>query len=182
MQQTFIKKIILFLFIFSSTFIFSQDTLSKASIIDKQTKLRSLEQSRWEKLVTNKVFSLYFHISSIGSSDFFDVRIIRNDGETFNIENGQRLVFKLPEGDSLSLINPKNEYSCIGCGAVTLAVGGNNSGIEVSYMISKDELSKLEVNMAKKIIVYTTKEKVESLLTAKDNEKILKAIIATQDL
>ena len=161
---------------------FSQDTASQNTIVDKPTKLRTLEQSHWEKLAANKALTIYFHISSIGSSDFFDIRLIRNDAEIFNIENGQRLVFKLPNSDSLSLVNPENVYGCIGCGAVTLAVGKAYSGIAVSYIISKEELSTLEVNMAKQIIIYTSKGKIENDLTKSDNQKILKAIIATQDL
>ena len=130
----------------------------------------------------NKEMTIFFHISSVGTSDFFDVRIVRNDVTPFHIETGQRLVFDLPYNDSLCIMNTKTEYSCIGCGAVTLAVGGAQSGIEVSYIISKEELSKLEVNIAKRIIIYTNNQKIVYPLNSIDNNKILKAIIATQDL
>jgi hypothetical protein len=150
---------------------FSQDTI-----------MRELEQSRWEKLVSNSLLSLYFRISVIGSSNFFDLRIIRNDEETFSIGMGQQFVLYLKNSDSVAVSSPTNIYSCRGCGAVTLAVGGTHSGIEVSYLISKEDLQKMENSHVKKVSLYTTKEKIETNITEKEYSKILNAIIATQDL
>ena len=146
-----------------------------------KTKQHSLDQSRWEKLVSNKEFSISFRISSIGTSDFFDIKVAKNTVLPFTIESGQKMVFQLKNSDSVVVYNTTTSNSCVGCGAITL-VGESKTGIEVSYMIKKEELDKLEKNSIANLLLYTTQKKIESPLNASEYAKILKAIIMTQDL
>ena len=149
--------------------------------MEVKAKQRAPEQTKWEKLLSTEEFKISFRLSSIGSSDFLDLKIIRKNPQPFTIGLNQKLVFYFNNSDSVVLYNTQATNSCDGCGSINI-VDIRHTGIEVTYLISKYELKKLEDNSINKFCVYTDGEKIQSFLFASEYNKILKAIMLTQDL
>ncbi len=150
--SVFMKKYFLLLipFIFP-VFIFAQKL--EENKIDPMTNLL-MKHTSWEKFTLGGEFNSYFRISQIDSSYFFDIRIILTDYKPLDIKSGQELVFTLSNAETVTLTNFKTTQSCKGCGAVALA-GSNSPGIQVSYILNKEQLEKLRYN------VLLTKEQYE---------------------
>jgi hypothetical protein len=138
-----------------------------------------LKQSEWEKLTSNKDFKIYFRISSIGSYDFMDVRIVSLNNKEMSIKNGQTLTFDLLGDSPVVLTNPTETGSCNGCGAVALTESHYN-GIEVSYIINQEDIAKLRNNLIFKVLIDSNNGTLEASLPASGNNSMQKAITTTQ--
>jgi hypothetical protein len=138
-----------------------------------------LKQSEWEKLTSNNEFRIYFRISSIGNYNFMDVRIVRLDNKEMNIKSGQTLTFDLLGDSPVVLTNPTETNSSIGGGALSLTES-HFSGIEVSYIIRKEDIAKLRSNIIFKVLIGTSDSTLEASLPASGNNSMQKAITTTQ--
>lgn len=176
--RTFIVVFIVFI---SSLSAFSQDSLKENTVVEVNRKQHQLEQSKWERLISTDEFRICFRITTVGSSNFLDLRISKNNFQPITIDREQKLVFHLANADSVVIKNTATSKSCTGCGSINI-VDAIQEGIQVSYFISAYELKQIENNPINKFCVYTNGEKISSFLFPSEYSKILKAIILTQDL
>ena len=133
----------------------------------------SIKRTSWETLNMTMTFTAYFRISRINDNFFFDLKMIT--GSVFSIGKGQKLMFKLSDGEIIELQNFKYAISCIGCGAKGIS-GSGVQGIRVLYPISSENIKKLKNNLAVKIRVYTNDGYLEIKIKSTKFRKVQKAL------
>jgi len=166
-----ITFLILILSIFISINSFGQKL--KENKTDEFTN-NSVKRTSWEMINSNMQFTAYIRISKINESHYFDLKMMMN-GSVFSISEGQKLMFKLSNGEVINLENLKYAVTCTGCGATGL-MGSDAQGIQVSYPISVENIEKLKEISIEKFRIYTNDGYVENDMKSKNDKKIKKCL------
>jgi hypothetical protein len=140
--------------------------------IDEFTNIK-VKRTSWETLNNTMEFTAYFRISRLNDIDYFDLKMM-NAG-IFSIGKGQELMFKLSNGEIVKLQNIEYAITCTGCGAIGFG-GSAGQGIQVSYLIDKENFEKLKSNSVVKIRIYTNSGYVENDTKEKNAKKIKSAL------
>ncbi|MDJ1493333.1 hypothetical protein QNI19_10360 [Cytophagaceae bacterium DM2B3-1] len=167
-KKTFILLAIMTLGIISQV----HSQILEENKVDDSTHTK-IQRTSWETLNMTLRFNSYFRISRINEQTYLDLKMMI--GSAFSIKEQDEIIFKLSNGEFIKLLNLKDAKTCIGCGAR----GFNGSiapGIEVSYILEKEQLEKLKNNTAVKITVYTNRGYVEEKVKEKNGKKISMAL------
>lgn len=133
----------------------------------------NIQRTSWETLNMTLRFNSYFRISRINEQNYLDLKMMI--GKPFSIKEKDELMFTLSNGEFVKLLNLKDAKTCIGCGAIGFN-GSIAAGIEVSYILDKEQFEKLKNNTVVKINVYTSKGYVEEKVKEKNGKKISTAL------
>ena len=114
-----------------------------------------------------------FGISKINNNFYLNLKMLK--GGVFSIAKGANIMFKLTNEEIITLSNNNYEITCTGCGAIGF-VGSAAQGINTSYDITTEQLTKLKNIGIKKIRIYTSDGYLEDDLKSKHDRKIKKAI------
>lgn len=145
----------------------------KEDKVDEFTN-QKIKRTSWETLNQTMAFAAYFRISRINDQDYFDLKLMIGVS-VFSIEKDQEIMLKLSNGEIVKLPNCKYAITCKGCGANGLA-GSSSEGIQVSYLLNKENFEKIKNSPVAKIRIYTNDGYVEEECKEKYASKILKAI------
>jgi hypothetical protein len=132
-----------------------------------------IKRTSWESLCSSFTANAHFRISSINGSKTFDLRLMLD--MHFFIDGGSTIMFKLGNGNVVTLKNLDYAKTCKGCGAVGLK-GSGAPGIEVSYQLGGDEINQLEADKIVKVRIYTSNGYVDEDIKNKNSDKIEKAL------
>jgi hypothetical protein len=91
--------------------------------------------------------------------------------KVFSIDKDMQIMFKLDNGDIVTLNNLKFTVTCNGCGA-TGFVGSQAEGIDVRYPITKEQVEKLKAGKIVKVRVYTGDGYIDQDIKDKNAEKV----------
>lgn len=137
-----------------------------------------VKRTNWVEFSSNMKFTGRFRISRINDMTFFNLKMVVN-GSVFSMDKGEKLMFKMKNGDIVELNNLKYTITCIGCGASGLLSSGI-PGIEVAYFLSNETIEILKKNTAVKIRIYADDFYVENDLRANQYAKIQKALFLVE--
>lgn len=152
----------------------------KENKIDEFTR-NNVKRTSWEPL--SKSGKLYVHArtSKINDAYFLDLKIMLGSamnigGTIFSITDGPNIMFKMGTDSVLSLVNPKYEVSCQGCGAINI-IGSEGYGVHLSIPIDQNQFDYLFKNKVKKIRIYTTDGYTETDIKEKFEDIIIKELL-----
>jgi len=135
---------------------------------------KAIKRTSWERLFYTNKGNVYFRISNIDNSYYFDFKYM--DGSVFSVEKGAKLMFKL-ENDSIYTLE-NLEYGITGYGEGAIGFSGSlGMGIKLTY-VSLDD-TKFEIlgnKKAKRLRFYTSKGYIEEDLKPQRAELIPNAI------
>lgn len=167
------KKLILFIAISFSVVYNSYSQELVENKIDDFTN-KTVKKTSWERLFLSKKGNVYFRISNIDNSYYFDFKYM--DGSVFSVEKGAKLMFKLENDSIYSLENLEYGITGYGDGAIGL-VGSQGMGIKLSYVSLDDPNFEILGNKkVKKLRFYTSKGYVEEDLKPEKAKLIPNAI------
>ncbi len=145
----------------------------KVNEIDDFTNER-VKITSWKTITMNMQFTAYFKIAKINDNIFFHLKLIFGS-RVFSIKEDQELMFKLENGDVISLFNPKFIISCRGCGSIDIN-GSGMQGVHIAFPMPYQKSVMLEDNVIEKFRIYTSKGYIENWLKPKNDKKIKKAL------
>lgn len=111
-----------------------------------------IKRTSWENLFTTMTANAFFRISLDGDNESFDFKY--QDGSVFSIDKDQELLLKLDNGDVVTLKNYQYTTTCKGCGARGFT-GSSAEGIQVLYLLSKDQITQLKAHKIVKVRINT---------------------------
>lgn len=164
-----IFNLVLIILLFTHTAI--SQTIAEESI-DEFTG-SSIKRSSWETFNQSMKFIGHFRISKIDSIFYFDLKMMRGD-KVFSISEGSDLMFKLDNNEIVTVKALTTEITCTGCGAIGFN-GSTGQGIQISYLLSSDQLKLLKEHKVVKVRVYTTDGYLEDEIKEKFIDRISKA-------
>ncbi|MHB8205793.1 hypothetical protein [Mucilaginibacter sp.] len=136
--------------------------------VDDFTK-SAIKRTSWESLYSTMNGNAHFRFSLVNNSETFDFRLMRD--KVFSIDKDMQIMFKLDNGDIVTLNNLEFTVTCNGCGA-TGFVGSQAEGIDVRYPISKEQVEKLKAGKIVKVRVYTGDGYIDQDIKDKIAEKV----------
>lgn len=168
-------KVLLILLLALPLASYSQELIENK--VDEFTKHKVLRTS-WEPLTrTQKLYS-FIQISKVNESSYLRIKYtIPNT--IFSIREGDKIMLKLANDSIVSLLYPKSQVSCKGCGVVGISMS-NHDGVEVSIPLDKDVVDILIKQRISKIRVYTTKGYAEEDVKEKLSENLINELKLVQ--
>lgn len=167
MKQTLLFLIILFCISAKS---FGQKL--EENKIDDFTK-DSIKRTSWESLYSTISGNAHYRFSLVNDNETFDFKLMLD--RIFFIDKDMQIMFKLQNGDIVTLNNLEYTFTCKGCGA-TGFIGSEAQGIEVSYPISKHQVEKLKAGKIVKVRVYTSDGYLDENVKEKNAAKIIASL------
>lgn len=137
----------------------------------------SVKRTSWEFLNNaSNGFTAKFRISNIDDHYFLNLKMMigSSNPKVFSIHEGDKLMFKLSNEEIVELLSSSSEITCTGCGSTGL-IGSAAQGINISYIITKEQFDKLKSTSVSKLRVYTTDGYVENDVKEKHSKTIQKA-------
>lgn len=163
---------IMMLFISFTTSLTLAQTLEENKV-DEFTN-DSVKRTSWETLNKTMSFTAFYRISRVNDNNFLELKLMINEGtklKTFSIGKEQEIMFKLENGEVVKLANLEYAITCTGCGARGFG-GSTGQGIQVTYLMGKEEFDKLKNNAVVKVRIYTSDGYVEETIKEKNSKKI----------
>jgi hypothetical protein len=144
--------------------------------VDDFTK-DTIKNTSWETVYATLSTTVYFRVSKISdttaSAEYFNLKIM--DGSRFSIDENEEMLFKMDNGDIVTIKNSKYTVTCRGCGSAGV-FGTNMEGIDVSYRLPEDVIEKLKAGKVVKIRVHTNAGYYERDIKNRVAEKIQKCL------
>jgi hypothetical protein len=163
------KKItlILFAFLIGVTFKSSGQKLEVNKTDDFTKKL--VKQTSWESLASTIIVNAHYCFSLTGDVETFNLKLMMD--KVFFINQDQQIIFKMDNGDIITLTNNAYSITCTGCGAVGFA-GSAAEGLEVSYHLDNDQIAKLKAGKITEVRIFTTTESFDVDIKGKNATKV----------
>ncbi len=140
---------------------------------DEFTKT-SVKRTSWESLSSTSSANAHFRISLVGDLETFDLKLMID--KVFAIDKDKEVMFKLDNGEILTVQNIEFEVTCNGCGAVGLQ-GSEAEGLQVSYLLSKDQIEKLKAHKIVKVRIDTNDGYIDADIKDKNADKFQKSLM-----
>jgi hypothetical protein len=139
-----------FLFLASFLPLFTQAQKIVENRIDDFTH-DSVKVTSWDPLVWNfgPNMKMRTRVSAVGEKLFLNVTLMR-PGPDMEMTEGANLMFKTEEGKIITLRNPKDQLSCIGCAAKGL-YASDAPGLVLSFPISREDMRLLAAQQVTKV-------------------------------
>lgn len=148
----------------------------KENQVDEFTKNKVIRTS-WEPLC--KSGNIYAHVraSKINDQLYIDLKFmlagsLKIGGTIFSIADGPKIMLKLSNDTIVTLVNPKYEIACRGCGAVNL-IGSEEYGVFLKIPVEDSQLDFITSYGIAKMRIYTTDGYVESDIKEKFKDIII---------
>lgn len=128
----------------------------------------------WESLGVSFSMDAYrhFRISRTNSTIFFELKVAP---WKITVDEGSEIMFKLANGEVVTLKTMKYTASCMGCGATALAAS-ETKGIYLIYPITSEQAEKLISNKVSKIRIYTNEGTLDWDVKDSVAKKIMKSL------
>lgn len=168
------RTIILLLAIFSTS-LFNAQELEKNEI-DEFTG-NKIKNTSWEVITRQMSADMSFRFCQIDSLYSMNIKFMKPTLGTpsyYSVSAGSEFYLKLNDNKVIKAYASKDVMSCFGCGATGFS-GSAAMGIDVYFVISKDDLEILSKQSVSKIRFVTNSGKVEFDLQEKKATRILKA-------
>lgn len=143
--------------------------------IDEFTK-SSIIRTSWETLTRGTMkdpLQSYARISRINNSTILDLKLMA--GSVISIEKDARIMLKLENDSVVTLLYPKYQISCTGCGAVGF-VGSAAQGLFLQIPLTSDIVALLLNLRVAKIRVYLNGGYVENEVKEKFGDTFKKQL------
>jgi hypothetical protein len=134
---------------------------------------KPVKRTSWETFVSSSTANTHFRFSHVGDIETFDFKIMMN--KVFSIDKDQTIIFKLDNGEVVTIENVDYVITCEGCGAVGLA-GSEAEGIQTSYLLTSDQIAKLKAHKVLKVRITTTDGYFDEDVKDKNAAKIIAAL------
>ena len=172
MKKHVILSIVTFIVFGTVSFTYGQKL--EVNKVDDFTN-NTVKRTSWERITMNMGFTSYFRFSQINANNYFDLKLMLASGSVFAIDKNQKIMFKLDNGELVTLHNLEYVITCRGCGAKGY-IGSDAQGIKTSYPIDKEQFEKIMNNTVVKIRIYTTDGYIENDIKEKNAKKISNAL------
>lgn len=133
----------------------------------------SIVRTSWEVLTKNMQFSAFYRFSKEDDKIFISLKIMKQNH--FSINEGDKLMIKLKDGGVLSAKSEQYEVSSLGAGARGFA-GSAAPGLQLSYLITPDQLDKIKKSPPMKLRLYLSSGYVENKITPKNADVLMMAL------
>lgn len=146
----------------------------KEDKIDEFTK-NKVKRTSWEPI--SKMGKIYAHAraSRINDNIYLDIRTLFPSVDVFAVKEGGSIMLKLESDSVMTLINPKGQVACKGCGSVNI-IGSDGYGVELNLPLTASQIELLTSNKATKLRIYTADGFIESDIKEKFQETISKVL------
>lgn len=138
---------------------------------------QSLKKTSIEVFSSTLKNHVAYQFSQVNNTKWFRLKMIipSSGGSVFSISKDNKIIFKLNNGEFLTLYCHEYTTTCKGC-AVEGLVGSDAWGIDAPYHITDEQLEQLKNNPPVKIRVYTNDGYVEEDIKEKNQKIFIKSI------
>lgn len=136
----------------------------------------SVKRTTWEKIEQSMANGTFFiQASKLNSYYYIGLKVMLNDQRHFAISEGSKLMFKLVDGQILTV--NASEYAITGRGDGARGyIGSAAIGIKVDYQMPKQIVDAIAVIPVEKVRMYTNDGYVEFELSEKRSKLLSKTL------
>ena len=131
---------------------------------------KTVKRTSWESLFSSSDGIAHFRISEVGSDEIIDLKLMLG-GKVFSIEKDGEMMLKLDDGEVITLANYQSAISSKGAGATGMN-GSGAEGVQVTYPMTKDQVSLLKAHKVVKVRIVYTDGALDSDVSDKNGTKI----------
>ncbi len=155
-------RILTVLMVLTTTLLFGQSR----DEIDKFTGKR-IQETDWYNIAGGgfKFKCVNIRAGKIDSTAYIDLKLMMNN-TIYSISRGDEFMFKLANGNTITLKSLDYQITCKGCGA-TGFVGSDGWGTNTRYYLSKPDLIDLALGTVTDFRIYTSKGYLEEQVSGK---------------
>ncbi|HXS35378.1 MAG TPA: hypothetical protein VN721_01655 [Flavipsychrobacter sp.] len=142
----------------------------------KIIKSNNTKETSWEVLtrmnLNDNCFYSYQRVRKVDNNYSLQLKIMI--GRVFAISKDAPLVLTLDDNSTVTLHNTEFNITCAGCGEI--GAKSQAQGLEVTYLIAKEDVAKLKQHKVVKVKVYSSDGYLQDAVKAKYSETFNKSI------